>query len=511
MAREETENQLKLLAKTSIYIFVILIISKLLNYGYKIVIARKFGSETFGIFSLALIIISIATGILLLGLPDALVRYISFYIGKKQPSKIKAILKNSFILVSLSSLVALIFYFLFSDFIGIIIFKKPELSFYLKILSLSIPFTLFFYILLSLMRAKEKIGLNSFLNNVVLNSFKLILLFLFIYLGFSEFSILYSYVLSLLGVLLLTIYFSKKDLSEIFKSKSLNRRENRKILFEVLKYSWPLIFTSLIFNIYYWIDALVIGYFRESSAVGLYSAASTLIYLFAISQDLFIQLFFPMVARNHSENKRDVVREITKQVTKWMYLINLPLLFLMLIFPGILVKIFFGSEYISVASDLVRILSIGAVISSLNGIIINLLIIKGRTKLVLLDFSFFALLNLILDSVMILKFGLAGVAWATVISMTLLTLTLVFQLKKEFGFFPVSKVLIKISLFALIPFLLVLILSKIILPTLTNIVFLALFFVFSYILVLYKSRCFDMYDLEIFRAVLRKTGIAHFS
>ena len=361
------------------------------------------------------------------------------------------------------------------------------------------------------MRAKEKIGLNSFLNNVVLNSFKLILLFLFIYLGFSEFSILYSYVLSLLGVLLLTIYFSKKDLSEIFKSKSLNRRENRKILFEVLKYSWPLIFTSLIFNIYYWIDALVIGYFRESSAVGLYSAASTLIYLFAISQDLFIQLFFPMVARNHSENKRDVVREITKQVTKWMYLINLPLLFLMLIFPGILVKIFFGSEYISVASDLVRILSIGAVISSLNGIIINLLIIKGRTKLVLLDFSFFALLNLILDSVMILKFGLAGVAWATVISMTLLTLTLVFQLKKEFGFFPVSKVLIKISLFALIPFLLVLILSKIILPTLTNIVFLALFFVFSYILVLYKSRCFDMYDLEIFRAVLRKTGIAHFS
>lgn len=45
-------SALRLLAKTSVFVFIGVVISKVISYFYRIVIARYFGSEVYGLFCL---------------------------------------------------------------------------------------------------------------------------------------------------------------------------------------------------------------------------------------------------------------------------------------------------------------------------------------------------------------------------------------------------------------------------------------------------------------------------
>ncbi len=53
----EINTGLKMLAKSSMIVLIGIFLSKLFTYIYRIVIARYFGPEVYGVFSLALIIL----------------------------------------------------------------------------------------------------------------------------------------------------------------------------------------------------------------------------------------------------------------------------------------------------------------------------------------------------------------------------------------------------------------------------------------------------------------------
>src|SRR3989344_292664 len=101
----------------------------------------------------------------------------------------------------------------------------------------------------------------------------------------------------------------------------------------------------------------MIGYFKTALEVGLYNAAVPLVFLFNFVQDLFMSLFLPLVTREFSKNNLGIVREISKQVGKWILILVLPLFFILLVFPEAVIKLFFGQEFI-VASQALRILAI---------------------------------------------------------------------------------------------------------------------------------------------------------
>lgn len=503
MKNNLTEEHLKKLARTSFFIIFIIGSSKILSYFYRVVVAREFGSEVFGLFSLATTIITITAGIFSLGFGDSIVRYASVMLAKKEYSKLKSILIHALLTATISSIFILSVYFFFSNYLAINIYKKQDLAVYLKILALYLPVFFFSNIFLGYLRAQEKIKMYSFLGGSFQNLLKLALLFILLYLGFKERALMYSYFLPLFIVLALAFLLTRKDMNMIFKSKSLKKKERRKILFEFLNYSWPLAFVSLILNVYYLIDSLIVGYFYDSSYVGYYSAAITVTYLFAMSQDLFMQLFFPLMSKEYANKKYSTIKETSKQITKWMYLLNIPLFFLMFYFPGVFLNIFFGSEF-TVASNLLRVLSVGGIIAGFNGIFINLLSVKGNTRLILFDFFVFSVLNLVLDIYFLTKFGLIGVAIATVISYLLLSITLIYQVKKYFGFLPLKKDLIKITLVSLPPFIIMIFISNIIATSFLSLAGAFLVFSLVYLALLYLTKCFDNYDLLIIKAIFSK-------
>ena len=119
LKQEELNHSLKLMFKTSLFVFLGIILSKVFTYLYRIIIARDFGPETYGLFSLAIMVLSWFISFFSFGLYEGVLRFVPLYRGKKKINNVKYIFKFSFVVLFSSSIISAIFLFLFSDFISI--------------------------------------------------------------------------------------------------------------------------------------------------------------------------------------------------------------------------------------------------------------------------------------------------------------------------------------------------------------------------------------------------------
>ncbi len=501
--RETINKGLKFIAKSSMIIFVGIFLSKLLTYIYRIVIARHFGPEIYGLYSLALIVLGLFVVFSSIGLTDGLIRFASFYRGKKQIHKIRYLLKILTIILFASSTIFAILLFLCSSFISINIFHNENLVIFLRVFSVLIPLTVFSYIFLGILRAFEKIELYSFTWNVLQNLVKVITLILFIFLGLKTNAVIFSYFLGILSMLLVAYFLCRYKLSEVFAPHKLKKEKKARITKEVFSYSWPVMFTGLVGTMFYWIDSFLLGYFMGAINVGIYNAATPLIGLMAFIPAMFTQLFFPLITKEFSKKNYGVIRELSKQVGKWILILNLPMFLIMIVFPTTLINLFFGESYLA-ASSALRILAIGGFISSLVFLSTDLISMIGKSKLILINIIGASIFNVILNFILIPRYGLNGAAIATSVVTTLLSIVLLCEVKYHIKIIPTKKKILNIFLVSLIPFSLILFIKQHMQTNLLTLILLGTFFILSYICLLLLTNSLDKNDLFILKAIKNK-------
>ena len=144
----DKDAYLKRITKGAVIIFVGMIIGRALGYFSQIFIARFFGAESYGLFSLASAVLGIVIIIVLLGMPIALSRFIPYYKGKKDPGRIKGTVYSSFKIVIPIVTIASVIIFLFSNDIAIHVFNEPGFAPLLKIFTIVFPLVALFNIFL---------------------------------------------------------------------------------------------------------------------------------------------------------------------------------------------------------------------------------------------------------------------------------------------------------------------------------------------------------------------------
>ena len=155
---EEINKELKLIAKLSLVIFIGIFLSKLLTYVYRIIIARHFGPEIYGLFSLAIMISGWFIIFSSLGLAEGLLRYIPWYRGEKKYNKIKYILKLSITITFVTGIISGFLLFILAEFISLKLFHNSNLIIFLQVFSVIIPIFLLARIFLTVLQAFEKIS-----------------------------------------------------------------------------------------------------------------------------------------------------------------------------------------------------------------------------------------------------------------------------------------------------------------------------------------------------------------
>ncbi len=501
---KELDNSLKLIVRTSFIVFIGIFLSKILSYVYRIIIARYFGPEIYGIFSLALIILGWAIAFSSLGLTDGLVRFIPFYRGKKEFNKIRYLIKFVITLTLISSIICSFILFILSDSIALSIFKNSELTIFLKFFSILLPIAVISNVYLSVIRAFEKISIYSFLVNILQNIIKLTLLIILVIIGLKSNSIIFSYFLGVFIICIIAYFVSKYKIPEIFGFSNLNKKDKLLIKKGVFSYSWPIMFSGIFISLLYWIDSLVIGFYLGATSVGIYNAAIPIVALFGFAQELFMQLMFPLINREYSKKNFELIKEISKQISKWIFILDLPLFIIIFLFPGAIINTLFGQDYLG-ASNALRILSIGIFVSFLIPVLTNLMSMVGKSKILLINLVIASTINLILNIFLVQKFGIEGAAIATSIVSVIMFIMLFFETKYYVSIIPLRRKMLRILLVSIIPLIMVLLIKSSININMFSLIIIGAFYFLSYLALIFLTKCLDDNDIKIILEIIKKT------
>ncbi|HVY01485.1 MAG TPA: flippase, partial [Candidatus Nanoarchaeia archaeon] len=425
--KKEVHANLRILASSAYFVLFSIILSKILGYVYRLVVARQFGAEAYGLFSLAIMVVGISVSLASLGLGEGLARFIPIYRGTNSPDKARFIFRKTLKITVFLSVILTVLLFVYSNFVATVFFKDPNLASFLRIFSLSIPFAVSGGIFLASLRAYEKVREYSFTLNVVQTVSRVLAILLLVYLGVQSSSISYSYLISIILVLLVSYYYCKSRIPDILFSSKLNKNKQKEITQSLVSYSLPLLITGIVYSLFFWIDSFTIAYLKSATEVGIYNSAVTIALLLLVIPEIFMQLFFPLISKENAKGNKKLISELSKQVTKWIFLINLPLLTLFILFPKEGIKILFGQEFTSAANSL-RILSIGVIAYSISLVSYNLVNMSGKSRKTLMYMIIATIVNFILNFVLIPmekiwfienSSGINGAALATTISMFL--------------------------------------------------------------------------------------------
>jgi len=380
------------------------------QYIYHVLLAKFLGPSYLGLFVLGLSLVSISSALSQMGLDNGVLRYVSIYRGVGDKARVKGTVVRALQLTAIASLIIGTVVFVSSNAIATAIFQKPHLTNIVAGLAISIPFLALMALALTVCQAFYIAKYSALVRNVVLPGLNVCLLSVFFALGWKVRGAVAGYVMATFIALGISLYLLGKTFPDLTKRRQTVYETNK-----LLRYSLPLLLVSFLDYVILWTDTIMLGLFRTSAEVGIYSAAmktSILLILFLVC---FNVIFAPVISDLYNRKELKELEHIFKTVMRWSFTLAFPV-FLLMVFWSKEIMGFFGKEFTIGYSSLL-ILSLGRLVNVGVGSVGNMLIMTGKTTATLVITTIVALLNVLLNYLLIPKYGLLGAALATTFSL----------------------------------------------------------------------------------------------
>ena len=395
--------------------------SKICKYFCIFFAIRVLGVVDYGHYVLGLTIISLGTIFSNIGLSYGIFRFVPIFRAKKDLEKIKGVIVFCGKLLFFNSVIVSISLFCLSDYLSNTVFVKPELNVFLRVLVFALPFTIITMFSDNVFKGFNKIKYKVITEDIFIMTLRLILFGACMILGLKAYNILYSYVITLISGSILGLYFVFKLFPDLL-NRSIKAVYSTK---EIISYSLPLFLSRFLALILNRIDIIMIGYYLPSEDIGIYSISNRLAeVVFFIAVSIFA-VFSPTIAEEFGKGKKDNIKFYLQKVTKVTLMLTTPIFFVIILLSDELLGIF-GDEFISGKVPL-NILAVSFLLNSILGYYGQVLGVTGRSKLIFLNSFFGAIINIILNLILIPKYGLIGAALATGSSIFLVNIARVLE------------------------------------------------------------------------------------
>jgi len=494
----EVNQALHRIAKGAGIVFAGTIISMFFGFLSKVIMVRFLSRAEYGVFNLALTILSIALMIVTMGFPYSLPREIAFYIERK-PSRIGSLISTALIIVLMTSLTATALLVLGSSHIANV-FNEGKLVYAFNVISFALPISALINCFIAISRGFGRVREQVYFQKLLYP----LLWFLLIGIGALAKKIDFYYVFIVYLVAQAVTFFALViDVFKLglFKLGSINLKLGK----ELIRFSLPLMLSDIAGFVMTWTDTLMLGYYKTSEVVGLYNSATPIARLIFRLSDSVAFLYTPLVSQFYVRGKINEMKRTYQILTKWIFLLTLPLFSVMFLFPEVTINFLFGAKYVS-ASQALRILALGFTFYTLLGLNGWSLIVIGESDFVMVSNLVSAVFNVILNAFLIPLYGMNGAAMATAVSYFVATVFRSFWLYKKTKIHPftwnyVKPLVISFVLLGLIQSLHLRV-SNIWNAILALVIFLAVYF---FLVLLSKS--IDKEDVELLLAIERRLGI----
>lgn len=362
-------------------------------------VARYLGPTEFGTFNYLLATIGIFTPFATLGLESMVVKELV-----EHPQRISSIMSTSITLRLLAGLVS------FITCVGIFFFLKHDdmRTLYVGIV---LALTLFAQALVSIelyyqSQVASKVAvISQSIAYIIVNIIKVILIL--VKADLMAFAVITTLEMALGGLFMIGAF------KKITKQR-LTLMIDKILAKKLLSRGWPLIFSGFMIMIYMRIDQIMLGEMINDYEVGTYSAALKLSEIWYIIPTIICNSFFPSIIEAKKLGQEIYFKKI-QTLFDILFLLSFAIAIAVSIFSPFIIDILYGNQYkdasiiltIHIWTSVFVFLGVG----SSNFFIIENLQIKTFTRTAL-----GAVLNIVLNLILIPKFLAVGAAIATLIS-----------------------------------------------------------------------------------------------
>lgn len=361
------------LVRGSMVVFLGSAVASAINYLYHMVLGRMLGPSDYGIFA------SLLSLTYVYGIPVGVLNLVSLkYISSLSQSGGVEQAAGFFRWFGKKIIFFSLFLFIISIAVSPLVagFLRLSSIFWVILTNVSILIGIYGGFCSSVIQGFLHFGLTSFIS-VSSSLFKIIIAVFFIYLGWRVTGVLFSLLLASLFGLLLVSYFVKKKIN----FPKIKVSEVKIPLRELLKFGFPVLLSSLALTSFYTTDILLVKNLFPAKEAGLYASLALLGKIVFFASSSINLVMFPLVSgkRAKGENYRKVY------LTSFLlvFLVSFFLVLVYFSFPGAMVKLLFGSQYLAIA-PLMGLFAVFMAFYSLVSLTVNFFLAVARTVMIVL-------------------------------------------------------------------------------------------------------------------------------
>lgn len=398
-----------------------------LSFLTSVYLARMLSAEGYGTYSYAVTWVSVLQIPAVLGFRELLLKEVSVYTSKGENNYLNGLLhlsKNASILVT-SLLVILSLLFIKLKLLD----TNPQLALTFGIALVSLPMLVLTALRQGAMQGFGRVIISQ-VPEMLIQPVALILFLLIFYVLVgtelaSEWAILFRVMATGIAFIVGNIFLNKAIPVNV--KHSVPKYRTRQWMTKCL----PFVLISCTYVINRKADILMLGALDGTAAVGVYTVVgrgSDFLSFILVAVNASIA---PSISRLYSEKKLGELQTLITKSTRIVFLYSLTLTIILTIF-GKWFLLIFGSDFVQGYSTLF-ILNLGKLFNAFAGSVGLLLNMTGHERKSALVVGFSAILNIILNALLIPKYGADGAAIATATSFFFWNGISLFLVKKYLG------------------------------------------------------------------------------
>ncbi len=365
-----------------------------------------------------------------------------------------------------------------------------------KILIFAIPFTILLNLTVAIYRGFDRTSVNMYFYNIIRPVSLLVFASTAVFLGASLRGVVFSDVLSMVLTFgIMSVYFIRKP--PVKPELNFKFSEPTK---QLIRYSFPLLISATLINLMTWTDTIILGYFKSTEVVGIYSAVYPLVGFLTMIINSMGFVYIPVTSKLWGEKKTHLIGPIYQIMTKWCFMLTFPIFALMFLYPEFILTKLYGAQYASGALVL-RILSLGFVTNSYLGFRYHTIIASGDSDFLMKCSVASAGINALLNFMLVPQFGMVGAATASAVSFASIEVLMSLRLWKKQNMHPFTPMYRKLTIICAFMVVSVLVVKNALLLSGTSWECAA--FVVAYFLIIRHAKVLDEAEIEMIAEIWR--------
>ncbi|PSP90320.1 polysaccharide biosynthesis protein [Halobacteriales archaeon QS_4_69_34] len=412
---------------TSITFFGVLI-GRGLRYGFNVVIARGLGLDALGLFAFGTVVMKGSAVIARMGLDSAAQKFIPIYQSESDPAKVTGV-----------TVISLTFPLLFGGALAVALYLGRDLITRLtgavigstvQLFLVGIPLFGAMMVGMNATRGFKETKYSVYIRDIGQSSVGIALIAIGAFVLSDFDAVIVGYLISLLvGVCLAVVFLSREGALQFDVRPTFEYRK-------ILAFSLPVSLAASVQYLVSWTDILVLGVFVPPASIGSYQAAYQTSVLLIIVLQSVSSIFPAMAADLYNTGRHERLNIVYTVVTKWVTYLSVLGFALVAIYPDDILTLF-GTSARSARIALV-VLGLGQTLSAVVGPAGFLLIMSEHERLQMINSVAVALLNLVFNVVLVDLYGIVGAAAATGLSLGLINILRLAEVRYLLGVQPYS-------------------------------------------------------------------------